>query len=290
MPPTPTSTGGGIFKPLIVLAAAIGICVLVIWLGPYLAEAILSDEAGDAVAETVFTIVIFGGLLAFAILGARLSGVRALRMGPKPGTDTGIGLAIGVTGVLVAAGYGWLAGTLSQLPAGPSPSLLLWGTLLVLLQAGSEEVYFRGWLQPVLAERWGAAAGVIVAAIAFALLHVIGGARSPLTILNLFLGGTLFGLLTLYRGGIAAAVAGHFAWNWTEQMVLGLHPNPGVSSFGAMLDLELAGATVWGGSEEGLNASAAMTLALAALVVPLLLLAPTRPAATGPDRSGPAPA
>ncbi|MGF7473829.1 hypothetical protein WFJ45_24165, partial [Salmonella enterica subsp. enterica serovar Minnesota] len=74
-----------------------------------------------------------------------------------------------------------------------------------------------------------------------------------------------------------------------EQLVLGLVPNPGLGAFGSVMDLELAGATLWGGSEEGLNASLAMTFALAMFVVPLLLLA-TPAAASEPDRSGPAPA
>jgi membrane protease YdiL (CAAX protease family) len=140
----------------------------------------------------------------------------------------------------------------------------------------SEEVYFRGWLQPVLAERWGAVAAVSLSALAFAALHILGGARSPITLVNLFFGGLLFGALAHYRQGLAGAVAAHFAWNWTEQMVLGLDPNPGLGSFGAFYNLELAGSPYWGGSEEGLNASLAMTITLAALLVPVLLLIRSR--------------
>ena len=282
--------GAGHLKPVIVLLAAIAICALVVWLGPVVAELFLTDQSSAVFAETVFTVVIYGGLVVAAVAGAKLSGVNPLRLGEKPASSAAFGFAIGAVGVSLAAAYAWLAGTMSQLPGQSGLALLLAGTMLIILQAGSEEVYFRGWLQPVLAERWGTAPAIVLAAVAFALLHVIGGARSPITILNLLLGGLLFGLLAASRGGIAAAAAGHIGWNWTEQVILGLVPNPGLGAFGSLMDWELAGATLWGGSEEGLNASLAMTFALALFVVPLLLLRSIPGAATGRDRSGPAPA
>ena len=51
----------------------------------------------------------------------------------------------------------------------------------------AEELYFRGWLQPLLCARWGVWAGVIVTALLFAGLHVAGGARAPMSLLNLLL-------------------------------------------------------------------------------------------------------
>ena len=55
---------------------------------------------------------------------------------------------------------------------------------------------------------------------AFAALHLMGGARSPTTLINMFLGGLLFGYLAAYGRGIAGAVGAHFAWNATEQLLL----------------------------------------------------------------------
>ena len=275
----------------IVLVAAVAVCAMLLFVGPVIAEAMLGmvGAPSDPLIDTIFTLVLYGMLLAAALIGAKLCKVDALRLGNRAGISAATGFAIGAVGVSLAAAYAWIAGTASELPAQTAIGLLAWGTFLVIIQAGSEEVYFRGWLQPFLAERWGTAVAIILSAIAFSLLHVIGGARSPVTILNLFLGGVLFGLLAARTGGIAAPVAGHIAWNWVEQMVLGLVPNPGLGSFGSVLDLELAGATLWGGSEEGLNASLAMTFALILFVVPLLLMS-IPAAATARDRSGPAPA
>jgi len=135
-----------------------------------------------------------------------------------------------------------------------------------------EEVYFRGWLQPLLVRHYGMPVALLLSSLAFAALHIIGGARSPVTVANLFLGGLLFGLLAARGEGLAGAIAAHFTWNWSEQILLGVDPNPGVGSFGALLNLDLAGPALWGGSEEGLNASLAMTMTLLALLVPLLIL------------------
>jgi hypothetical protein len=206
-----------------------------------------------------------------------------------------LGAVLGLLGVGAAAGYAALAGTLTAAPSSWQPLLLAWGSLVILFQTAAEEVYFRGWLQRILVDGWGVAAGLLVSTLAFSALHGIAGARDPISFVNLFLAGLLFGLLAIRGAGLAGAVAAHFAWNWSEQIVLGLIPNPGTGSFGALLDLDLVGPGAWGGSEEGLNAGIPMTLVLLGLVAPLAIAAfRRRPSATeaappAPGRSGPAP-
>ena len=264
------------------LAAAMTLGALIVYFGPGIAQSLvprLSDAQQQNVPllETVFSLVIFGSLLVTALIGGVLTRVNPVQLGQKKLKMAGVGLAVGLFGVLVATGYAALHGTLGRgSEVAQSAPLLLWGLALVLFQTASEEIYFRGWLQPVIARSWGAGGGILVAALAFAALHVMGGARSPTSLVNLFLGGLLFGFLAYYGRGIAGAVAGHFAWNACEQIFLGLDPNPGHGSFGALVDLELRGSPLWGGSEEGLNASISMTFALFALIVPLLIMAKGR--------------
>jgi membrane protease YdiL (CAAX protease family) len=147
---------------------------------------------------------------------------------------------------------------------------------VVIGQSASEELLFRGWVQPVLVRGWGPAAAILITALAFAALHVAGGARTPLTLVNLMLGGILFGLLAWRSGGLAAPIAAHAGWNWAEAILFGLDPNPGAGGFGAIHDLDLLGTAWWGGSAEGLNASLAMTLTLVALILPLAVTVPLR--------------
>ena len=263
---------------LLVLAAAILLCGVVVFFGPTLAEGLLpllgtGQQENYPAIESLFALVIFGLLLIFALVGGRLSKVNPVRIGRKPALMLPIGALIGVIGVVASASYAWLAGTLTYGPGSTgNVGLLLWGALVVLFGAAVEEIYFRGWLQQVLIRQFGVPVAVLLASIAFATLHIMGGARSPTTLINLFLGGLLFGLLAARAGGLAGAIAAHFTWNCSEQILFGLDPNPGVGSFGAWFDLDLTGPALWGGSSEGLNASLAMTLTLFALLVPLLIL------------------
>lgn len=256
----------------IALAVALLFCGLLVFVGPTLAEGVLGAlGVGDpAAGEALFTLIIFGVLLLAAVGAGALWGVTALAPGERPATWAGAGLALGLGGIAAATGYAALAGTLQPATnAGPAATMILLGIVTVLVQVLAEEAFFRGWLQPVLVRAWGVVPGVLVGAVAFSVLHVAGGAREPLSLINLVLGGVVFGVLALLGRGIAAPLMMHWAWNGTEQLLFGLDPNPGVGGFGAVWDFELAGAGLWGGSAEGLNASLGMTLVLLAVLLPL---------------------
>ena len=279
--------------PAAVLAVAIVLCFLILWGGEHVVALVLPAPGGPhgaAVDETIGTVIIFGLLLGAGMGGGGVCKVNAARLGSGAGVKLVQGAAIGLVGLLIGTALAAIAGVLRHSTGGTSPGLFLWGTMLILLQAGSEEIFFRGWLQPVLVKAWGFW-GLLATAIAFAALHLVGGANSAISVLNLFLGGLLFGLLAYRYGGIAAAVAAHFSYNWAEQLLLGLDPNPGSGSFGSIFNFELIGSAWWGGSNEGLNASIAMTFALAILLAPLLIVpARDRPQQRAQNQSGPAPA
>ncbi len=258
--------------PAAVIPIGVAVAVALVLLIPLLVAGPLGAIASEPMAETLFALALFGGLIAAGWLGARLSGLNAFTPGDRPATMLALGGFTGLFGVVLAAALAALLGGLRVGEAvDPTLGLLIWGLVVVLFQAGAEEVYFRGWLQPVAVRAWGASAGVVVASLAFALLHVFGGARAPVSLVNLFLGGLLFGTIALLGRGIAGAVAAHGAWNGAEQLALGLDPNPGTGSFGAAMNFDLFGA-VAGGAEEGLNASAAMTAVLVALLIPAIVL------------------
>jgi hypothetical protein len=260
---------------LVTYAAGLLVLAALLYFGPPLAEqlalATLWEEASDAAFEAVFMTAIFGIMLLVALAFGAVSKVRPLALGRRKRVQLPLGLFAGVFGVAVATAYAGFAGSLDPQGPGEVSIWLAGGAAVILLQAGAEEVYFRGWMQPALERAWGTTAAVLCTAIAFCILHVFAGARSPVTLVNLFLGGLLFGVLAAKGRGILGAVAAHFAWNGTEQLMLGLDPNPGVGSFGTLLDFDLTGPSIWGGSEEGLNASLAMSVALAVLLVPLVL-------------------
>lgn len=261
--------GGG---ALVAGSAVIGLALagLWLWFGPPIADGLASGVEG-AGGEALFTAAVFLPLLILAIAGAWIVDLKAWRVGPHPLRWGGLGMALGIGGVLLATGYAVIAGTSAFGPDGGVGAALALGVVVVGLQVLAEEALFRGWFQPAVATLTGGPAAVVIVAALFAGFHLLAGAQGLVTIVNLLLGGLLFGVLALREGGIAAAFAAHFGWNASEQLLLGLDPNPGIGGFGALIDLELSGAALWGGSDAGLNGSIAMTFALLAVLIPLIV-------------------
>ena len=232
----------------------------------------LDQKLSLAWQSAIVTLVLFGVLIAAALLWGLLAKTRVATPGPAPLKAGGLGAAMGLAGLLIATGYAALAGGVHWIFSYVNPRilLLLAGTVLTLYQCTGEEIFFRGWVQPMLARAWGPWAGLGVASLFFALLHLFAGVvHSPLAVVNVLLAGVLFGLLALRTGGLVAPIAAHFAWDWAEGIGLGLFPNPGVDVWGSLWNLDLIGAPLWGGTAEGLNGSLGVTFVLLALCVPL---------------------
>jgi membrane protease YdiL (CAAX protease family) len=223
----------------------------------------LQEPWSDVLTSGALQIMVFGLFLVAAIAAAGWEGRRPWRTGSEPTTDLAMGLACGSAGFGAAVLVAFMAGAVAPATPIPSPAgAIIAGAALVLLQSGSEEAFFRGWLQPVLCTRWGGRAGQLLTAAAFASLHIIAGAHGLLAVVNLFLGGVLFGLLALRTGGLLAPTAAHFAWNWSESGLLGLNPD----ASGSVLALRLTGAPLWNGGADTMNGSLATTLVLSTLV------------------------
>jgi membrane protease YdiL (CAAX protease family) len=220
---------------------------------------------------TLFYALLFVPLLVLALILGLIERRRTYRAGRAPLGWLVAGLALGAGGVLTCALYVALNGTLQPATHDPVPGWFVGlGLGIYAVQVLAEEAVFRGWLLPALEERTGSALAVLLSAAGFSLFHMIGGEVGAISLINLMLGGMWFALLAQRSGGIVAPFAAHYAWNVTEDIGLGLVPNPGVAEFGALFDHDMVGAPLWGGAEEGLNASIAMTVVLVALLLPLL--------------------
>lgn len=213
--------------------------------------------------------VAFLPLWLVALLGGRIEGRRVWRSERRPGLAATAGALLGVAGFGLALTLAGAAGAVQPGATGAAAGALA-GLLVFAYQAGAEEVLFRGWMQPVLCARFGPWVGLLVVATVFGVMHMVGAPRGPVAVINLMLGGLMFGLLALRTGGLWAAFAAHGVWNWTETCAVGLDPNPGVSAFGALIDLDLAGPALWSGGKDGLNGSLALTLTLGVIVTVLI--------------------
>lgn len=182
-----------------------------------------------------------------------------------------LALPLGVGAVLILLAIASAAGIVTRPAVNVSfvPGLFLLGTLVIFIQVLGEEVLLRGLLQPLLTRAWGGALGVLLTALTFTFIHVVGGWTNPVSLLNITLAGIWFGLLALRTSGLAAPTLAHFGYNWGEEMLIGTSPNPGIGDFGALIDYDLAGSGILGGSVDGFNASIILSLVLLALVAPL---------------------
>ena len=224
-------------------------------------------------ANVLFYSVLFVPLILLSVLLGLLGKHRVLRAGEHPLRWILAGLVIGAGGLATCVAFAWLNASLRAVAIDPlAQNHLILGTAIVLLGVAAEELLFRGWLLGALQDMLGSAWAVLLSAIAFSGFHwwAGGAAADVVSLANLMLGGLWFGLLAVRSGGILAPMAAHFAWNASESVVFGLDPNPGIDELGALSNYDLVGLPMWGGSGEGLNASIAMTVVLAALVIPLL--------------------
>ncbi|TVV72489.1 CPBP family intramembrane metalloprotease [Sphingomonas solaris] len=207
-----------------------------------------------------------------ALSGALLARVR-LPLGAGRAAIIATALPAGIVAVGLVLASAWAGGVaIGRSHAGiPGAGLFTTGGALILLGVVAEELLLRGLLQPTLVRCWGPAAGVLVCSLAFTVIHMVGGWGHPLSLLNILLAGIWFGLLAWRSGGLVAPILAHFGYNWTEEMIFGASPNPGVGAFGSVVDVDLVGSAIWGGSNEGLNASLAVSLVLVALIIPLAM-------------------
>jgi membrane protease YdiL (CAAX protease family) len=84
-----------------------------------------------------------------------------------------------------------------------------------------EELFFRGFLYPVLARRWGLFAAISVTSVAFGLIHSAQLAFSPGLVLIVFLVGLVLTVVRAKTGSVGSSFVVHVSYNSTL-VILGL--------------------------------------------------------------------
>ena len=252
--------------PWALLTPVIGLAMVII---PVLATNGLLESWGFIDAEAnpvglygliVFLTIPFGLMalltLAWVWLVERrpMANIGLTRVGAMPSFARGLGLGLltilsVVVAILLAGGFevGRIA------PALSSPQGLLGIALLApsfILQAGSEELLFRGWLLSALGRKLNLALAATISSALFALLHYGPGQPWLVT-----LGGFLYGLFAacwaIKAGNIWGVMGWHAAWNWLLAVGFEL-PVTGLDAHVPALLAKLtpqAGAVLTGGAE-----------------------------------------
>ncbi len=94
-------------------------------------------------------------------------------------------------------------------------------SIALLGLAAMEETVCRGFLMDALSFRGNSITGLLISSVIFAMLHLGNEQVSPTGIFNIFLAGSLFGLIRSVSGGLAYPIAVHWLWNLMTGMVFG---------------------------------------------------------------------
>ena len=113
----------------------------------------------------------------------------------------------------------------------------------VFVQSSAEELLCRVFVYHRLMRRYGKPTlAVLVNSAFFALNHIFNDGISVLAMLNIFLYGLLFSAMVIYLDSPWATMTAHTAWNFCQNILLGL-PNSGHVLSYSVFKLETAAAT-----------------------------------------------
>jgi membrane protease YdiL (CAAX protease family) len=181
----------------------------------------LPTKAAQALAPQFFASLIwFGGL--YGMLWMRYQ--RPLLRAFGWSIPRGPGIALSLFGGPILAIFVSILGLILKTPDVQNPikdwlndpaSLALTAVFAVLLAPLFEEMMFRGFILPLAIRSLGVAAGIVMTAIPFALMHGPQYGWSWRHLLLLAAAGSAFGWIRHFTGSTAAALITHSAYNLT---------------------------------------------------------------------------
>jgi hypothetical protein len=99
-------------------------------------------------------------------------------------------------------------------------AVVLIAVFAVTLGPLMEELFFRGFLYPVLARRFGMGTGISVSALGFGLMHAAQYGYSWASVFLIFLVGVVLGVVRARKDSVAAGFLVHAAYNGTIILML----------------------------------------------------------------------
>lgn len=151
-----------------------------------------------------------------------------------------VGLGVGFGTNLLCAVMAMLHGDIRIGFVSFRPISFLIVFVTVLVQSGAEELIFRVLIHQRLMRRYGSPVfAAVVTAVVFALSHAGNSGSGFIPILSLFTLGLICSALVIYLDSPWAAIAVHTAWNFCQNILLGL-PNSGAVVSYSVFKLEAA--------------------------------------------------
>jgi membrane protease YdiL (CAAX protease family) len=128
-----------------------------------------------------------------------------------------IGVILGAVGIGVPSALLLVSRELGvrTTPPGSWLDAAAFDVVFFLLAAAMEELVVRGYLFSLIRRRWGWKAAVVATSLLFGALHLLNPGANLESMVNVTLAGFFLAVVLLVTRSLYAAIAAHFAWNWT---------------------------------------------------------------------------
>ena len=233
--------------------SVIGIAFLMILVGQIVGELLMGIIGGllpslSSGVLFLFQYLSFIGIDIFVIVYCRLAEKEAYRgfLHGKSGgmrgntlKNFGLGLLIGLVMNGFCALIAWLHGDIDLSVGRFNLPYMLGALVAVCVQSGAEELVTRGYMMSALRERYNVWVAIVVNSLFFGVLHLFNPGITVFSVLEIVLIGFAFSLIVYYLDSLWMCIAIHTAWNYTQNILLGL-PNSGIVSEESFLHLEAA--------------------------------------------------
>ncbi len=151
----------------------------------------------------------------------------------------GIGLLIGFLMNMTCIVVGILQGNIKVHFEGVNIFLFLIMFICVFVQSSAEELSDRGYLYERIIRSHRPITAVLASSLVFAGMHLLNPGMKIVPFMNVFISGLMYALMCYYMDSIWCAMATHTAWNFTQNILMGL-PNSGQVTTFSMFKLDAA--------------------------------------------------
>lgn len=144
-----------------------------------------------------------------------------------------------------------------------------------IVQGAAEEFFTRGFITQIVGRRYGIAAGIMISAIIFTILHGSNNNVTLLALTNLMLVSVFLSIYSLQEGALWGVFAWHSVWNWAQGNLFGFEVSGNdLTQASIVLDLAENGPDWITGGAFGLEGGLIATVVLVAGIGWLLIRGP----------------
>ncbi len=243
-----------ILVPIIVAYGLVFLGGIVGYLLLYMAEESISDSSWLFLAENYgifagiwIVTLIYLSIMEKDILKNVFSGLKGNNLKMLL-----IGLLIGFVMNMVCAVVAMINKDIAISFSGIDIVYLLVAAVVVYIQSSAEELVCRGYMHMALRERYGIIIAALINSGLFALLHISNPGITWISIGEIFVIGLTLTVCVECLDSLWMAFAIHAAWNYTQNIILGL-PNSGLVSEKAIFHLDAAKESIFYSIDFGLE-------------------------------------